>query len=334
MDEVLDLSHEVVEPPDNASFVAKERGWLAEDLAEQSWIVEFDHQAIAEIGHMIAAMQANPLPLQLRSADDMQIPHLRRIYAEAKERLDHGAGFVVLDKLPIDDHGLDDIVACYWVLGQLLSPTVAQKWDGTMIYDVTDTMKAYSYGVRGSATNVELVFHTDNAFGKRVPDYVGLLCKYPAMSGGLSRFCSLYSVHDRLQQAYPEALRRLYQPMHFDRQAEHEEGAPRTSLAPFFSWHNGRLRCRANSSLVRKGYDVAGKAMDDELEAALLAIDKIASSSDLWIEAPMARGQVQYLNNHELGHYRSAFVDNDNPSKKRHLYRLWHRSDGNRSYDG
>ncbi len=90
-----------------------------------------------------------------------------------------------------------------------------------MIYDVTDTGQQYGYGVRGSATNVELGFHTDNAFGMRVPDFVGLLCKYPAVSGGLSRFCSLYTVHERMETNHPEALQRLYQPMLFDRQAEH-----------------------------------------------------------------------------------------------------------------
>ena len=48
----------------------------------------------------------------------------------------------------------------------------------------------------GPATNVELGFHTDNAFGISVPDYVGLMCKYPAKEGGLSRF--LQSPHSSL----------------------------------------------------------------------------------------------------------------------------------------
>lgn len=334
MDHVLDLSHEVVKSPAEAGSIASGRAWLARDLAVQEWVIEIDRSALVEIDQMIVSMKANPLPLLLRTADNFEIPHLRRLYALAKEKLDHGIGFVVLDKMPIDDHDIEDIIACYWVLGQLLSPTVAQKWDGTMIYDVTDTKQAYRYGVRGSATNVELVFHTDNAFGRRVPDYVGLLCKYPAVSGGLSRFCSLYSVHHRLQQDHPDALHRLYQPMYFDRQAEHEEGAPKTSFAPFFTWHQGRLRCRANSSLIRKGYDVAGESMDDALKDAIGILDDVTSASDLWIEAPMERGQVQYLNNHELGHYRSQFVDSDDLSKKRHLYRLWHRSEGDRTYDG
>ena len=74
------------------------------------------------------------------------------------------------------------MLACFWILGQLLGRTVAQKWDGTMIYDVTDSGRDFGYGVRGSTTNVELVFHNDNAFGLAVPDAVGLFCKRPAVA--------------------------------------------------------------------------------------------------------------------------------------------------------
>ena len=334
MEDCLDLSHEVVAPPPDFGDDVRKPAWVAQELSGAPWVIEFDQAALDDIHGLVAAMRAMPLPMLLRTPGGFDIPALRDVAARAKAKLDHEIGFVVFDRLPIDDYAIDDILACYWVLGQLLGPTVAQKWDGTMIYDVTDTKRAYGYGVRGSATNVELVFHTDNAFGRRVPDYVGLLCKYPAASGGLSRFCSLYAVHDRLAKEHPEALRRLYQPMYFDRQAEHESGAPKTSFAPFFTWRDGRLRCRANSSLVRKGYDVAGEVMDDGLEAALRAVDQVTSADDLWVEAPLERGQVQYLNNHELGHYRSEFIDGDDPAKKRHLYRLWNRSEGDRTYDG
>ena len=137
-----------------------------------------------------------------------------------------------------------------------------------------------------------------------------------------------------MEHEYPEALSRLYQPVHFDRQAEHSDGSAKTTYAPMFTWSNGKLRCRANSSLVRKGYDVDGLAMDNELEHALRAIDEVTSSPDLWVEAPLSRGQIQYLNNHDLGHYRSDFIDHDDEAKKRHLFRLWHRTEGDQTYDG
>ncbi len=74
--------------------------------------------------------------------------------------------------------------------------------------------------------------------------------------------------------------------------------------------------------------------MDQALSIALDAIDEICTVADLWYEASLQRGQIQYLNNHEIGHYRSAFEDYDEPERKRHLYRLWHRETGATSYDG
>ena len=74
--------------------------------------------------------------------------------------------------------------------------------------------------------------------------------------------------------------------------------------------------------------------MDQSLIDAIKAIDEVTSSADLWVEAPLSRGEVQYLSNHDLGHYRSNFKDFRDSNKKRHLYRLWHRNKGDLTYDG
>ena len=333
MDGTLDLSFEAFKDLDNIP-TASGRGWLASNLNKDDWTVKISDDGNKEIVSMIDEMVAKPLPTLLRKPSQFDIPELAKVYKKAKNICDHGIGFAVIDRLPLDDFAIEQMVDVYWTLGQCMGQNVAQKWDGTMVYDVTDTGKKFGYGVRGSATSVELVFHTDNAFGVAVPDYVGLLCKYPAKTGGLSRFCSLYTVHERMEDKYPSELKRLYQPVHFDRQAEHALDQAKTSLAPMFTWRDNRLRCRANSSLVRKGYKVGGHEMDILLQNALDAIDEVTASEDLWIEAPLSRGDVQYLNNHELGHYRSDFVDHDDLSKKRHLFRLWHRVSGEIHYDG
>jgi hypothetical protein len=327
----LDCSHEVttIRQPSSDRLC-----WLAADIRKDDFVLEMPAEARAEIDRLATFVEANPLPLLYRRVGDFELPACRKLMASMKAILDDGVGFAVLDRLPMDDYPLDSLLQVYWLLGQCIGRPVAQKWDGQMIYDVRDTGAAYAYGTRGSYTSVELVFHTDNAFARMVPDYVGLFCRHPAKSGGVSRFCSLYSVHQRMLERYPEQLERLYQPMLFDRQKEHREGDAPVCYAPYFSWRNGRLFARANSSLVRKGYEVAGEEIDAGLAAALQAIDEVCLADDLWYEAPLERGQVQYLNNHEVGHYRSAFEDYDDPERKRHLYRLWHRDEGSPAYDG
>ena len=310
------------------------RDWLAADVRESDWLIHLDAGILGEIHRLTDFIVDNPLQNLQRKVSDFNIEYCRAVIDRAKTILDNGVGFAVLDRLPMDDFPIDALLEVYWLLGQCVGRPVPQRWNGQMIYDVTDTGQQYSYGVRGSHTSVELVFHTDNAFARMVPDYVGLLCRHPAVSGGVSRFCSLYSVHQRMMQRYPTQLARLYQPMFFDRQKEHKEGAPPVSWAPWFSWRAGRLHARANSSLVKKGYEVAGIPMDADLKSALDAIEQVCAAEDLWFEAPLERGQIQYLNNHEVGHYRSEFTDHHDPGKKRHLYRMWHREEGSSHYDG
>lgn len=74
--------------------------------------------------------------------------------------------------------------------------------------------------------------------------------------------------------------------------------------------------------------------MVDELAAALDAIDEVCASEEIWYEAPLERGQILYLNNHEVGHCRSEFRDHVDPEKRRHLFRLWHWERGSVCYDG
>ena len=308
--------------------------WLADDIERADWVVEMTPGAVAEIDRLTDFLQQNPLPILQRRLDEFELPACRQMMAQMKNILDKGVGFAVLERLPMDACPIEVLLEVYWLLGQYIGRPVAQKWNGQMIYDVSDTGADYAYGTRGSYTSVELNFHTDNAFARMPPDYVGLFCRHPAKTGGISRFCSLYSVHQRMLEKYPDELARLYQPVFFDRQKEHREDAEKVCFAPYFSWRDGRMFARANASLIRKGYTVAGEEMDALLHAALDAIDEVCAAEDLWFEAPLQRGQVQYLNNHEIGHYRSAFEDHDDPGRKRHLYRLWHREAGDSSYDG
>lgn len=310
------------------------RAWTRDTINPQECLIPVGDAGRSEMLAMADAIERNPLPVILRTSDQFDMPQMRQVFARARQLLDGAPGVAVIDRLPINTVTKETACAIAWVLGQLIGRPVAQKWDGTMLYDVTDTGQTYGYGVRGSYTNVELVFHTDNAFGLAPPSYVGLLCHYPAMEGGLSRFCSLYTVHNRLLEKYPEELARLYEPLLWDRQAEHRPDAPKIARAPMFRWDGARLSVRANTSLVEKGHQVAGEEMDTRTSAAIAALKEVTSADDLWFELPIERGQIQYLNNVEVAHYRSEFSDHPDPTMKRHLVRTWHRDRGAVTYDG
>ena len=312
--------------------VTDRRAWTRDTVRAEDWTVALTAPAVAEVMELAASLAHRPLPVLLLTPEPFALPACREVMARVKSILADGIGVALVDRLPLDRLSTEQATAVYWVLGQMVATPVAQKWDGTMIYDVTDTGRRYGYGVRGSWTNVELSFHTDNAFGMAPPEYVGLLCLMPAREGGISRFCSLYTVHNEMRRRYPRELERLYRPMYYDRQAEHAPDAPKVSWVPCFRYEGGRLRARFSPGLVKKGYALMEAPLDAEAEAALGALREVMRDERLWMEFPIERGQLQFLNNLEFAHYRSEFKDDD--THKRHLIRLWFREHGQRFYDG
>ena len=316
------------------TIISDHRAWMGENIQAKDWCVTVSDEANKELTDLVKALQRAPLPTLLLTPEDYQLPILQNIVQQARFILDEGCGFTVLKGLNLKDHDVNDMISFFWILGQLVGRPVAQKFDGTMIYDVTDSGEEFSYGVRGSHTRVELNFHIDNAFGMTVPHYVGLLCWQTAQSGGVSRFCSLYSLHNRLLTDYPEILEVLYQPMIYDRQAEHHPQAAKTTLAPFFQWDGKRLLCRANISLIRKGHGVAGQEINYALDKALIVVEDLLADPAIWVEMQLRPGDIHYLNNINIAHYRSGFIDDTVSTQKRHLYRTWHRDTGKQNYDG
>lgn len=310
------------------------RGWLPFDALAAPETITIDEVLLSELDDAIASRETALGPVDTLRVEDFVLPEWRDRIATVRDRLDRGPGFVVLDRLPVERWPSESVVTAFWLVGQLLERPVAQKWDGTLLYQVRDTGQAYDYGVRGSYTNVELNFHTDNAFDIAPPRYVGLCCLQPAKSGGVSRFCSLYTVHDKLAAESSTHLKRLYQSVFFDRQAEHAPDAPKVAFAPVFRWTEGGLVGRVNVSLIRKGYALAGRDVDHDTADALSALERIADDPEIWVEMPLEKGQLQYLNNRDVAHYRSHFVDYEDPARRRHLVRTWHRATGSTAYDG
>ena len=312
--------------------ITDRRAWTRDTVGATDWTVPLSAAAVAEIQALADTLAERPLPVLMLSPEQFALPACRAAMARTKAILDDGIGVALVDRLPMDRLTPEQAIAAHWVLGQLVATPVAQKWDGTMIYDVTDTGRRATYGVRGSWTNLELSFHTDNSFAVAPPDYVGLCCLMPAREGGISRFCSLYTVHNEMRRRFPRELARLYRPMYYDRQAEHAPDAPKVSWAPCLTYRDGRLHARFSPGLVRKGYALMETPLDAETAEALAALGEVMRDDRLWIEFTIDRGQLQYLNNREFAHYRSEFKDDE--TRKRHLIRLWFREHGRRFYDG
>jgi alpha-ketoglutarate-dependent taurine dioxygenase len=308
--------------------------WTGDTLAPEDGVLRLTPECLRELDRALGAVRANPLPALMVEPAAFDLPACRELMARARDVLDNGVGFVLIDRLPLDACTPDEAKTLYWVLMQLVARPVAQSWDGKMIYDVRDLGRPPGNGVRPDITNAEQSFHTDNSYNLCPPDYVALLCLNPAMEGGISRIVSFYTAHNELLARHRGLLKRLYEPFLFDRQREHAPGDAMVLRHALFEYDGTRLTGRLSRYQVKNGHALAEVPLDAEGEAALEALDAAMNAPRIHREFFFERGQIQILDNRRIGHKRTGFRDFPGADRKRHLVRLWLRDWGRRFYNG
>jgi alpha-ketoglutarate-dependent taurine dioxygenase len=251
-----------------------------------------------------------------------------------RRKLVDGPGLAVVDRVPVEDYSAEESKAIGWLLAGILGRIVAQKWDGTRLYDVKDSGQPLGYGVRRSVTNLGQPFHTDGPWLWQPPAFVGLFCLATARAGGESRVRSLAAAHNAMRARHPRLLGRLYAPVHWDRQAEHGPDEARWSTHPVFASDGPALAARYYDDYIINGQKLAGEPLDAEAADALVALREIVDAPEEWVEFRIEQGQLQYLNNRQIAHSRTAFRDAGEPGQIRHMLRLWNREEGTLHVDG
>jgi alpha-ketoglutarate-dependent taurine dioxygenase len=311
-------------------FDAKD-AWIGRDLPSDAGIVPVDSECRAELANLARELAANPLPLMALRPNDFELPACRRLMSDAQRLAAGPLAFAVVDRLDLSTMSVETARSVYWLLASMVARPVAQKWDGTMTYDVTDLGKK---SLRAVDTNDELNFHTDNAFNKCAPEYVALLCLQKAMQGGMSLLVSFSNVHNEMRRRAPDLLARLYQPYIFSRQTEHASSEPPTIRHAGFENHGGRLAGRLSRFHVRTGYALAGETLDADGARALDMLEEIMERPALSYEFCFEPGQIQIIDNRRIGHKRTGFIDWPEPERRRRLMRLWLRDEGRPFYNG
>jgi len=309
--------------------------WTAGDLPPDAGLIRLESDCLDEVSRLTRELTANPLPIEALDPDSFDLPHCRAVMADALAALDSGVGFAIIDRLSIDEMATETARKVYWLLISMLGPPVAQKWNGEMVYDVTDTglKEEAGNGVRSSKTNQGQYYHTDNSFNLP-PEFVALLCLRPAKEGGASGLVSFQTAYNSLLDEQPDLVRRYFQPFYFDRQHEHPPDDERLSFKPVFTPGDGGVDVCFSRRLIEYGYQLSDEDMDTESETAVSALCEILERPELNISFEFQPGQIQIVNNRRLGHRRTAYADWPDPDRRRHLVRLWVRRRGRPFYLG
>jgi alpha-ketoglutarate-dependent taurine dioxygenase len=313
--------------------VELKKSWTRESISPEGWLIPLPADCVGELDEVAAAVRATPRPVDTLDPADFSLRACTAVMASVRAKLETDTGLAVVDRFPVERYSQAENLAIGWLLAAMLGQVVAQKANGTRLYDVKDSGQALGYGVRRSVTNLGQPFHTDGGWLWKAPAFVGLFCLESAMEGGLSRFVSLVTAHHELRRRRPDLLARLYQPFHWDRQGEHAPDAPRVSRQPVFEFEGGTLASRYYEDYVRNGSKMAGEELDDEGAQALAALREIVDDPANWVEFRIEKGQLQYLNNRQFAHSRTAFTD-PGPGQGRHMLRLWNRDEGTWHLEG
>src|SRR5262245_44034885 len=113
--------------------------WTRETLAAGNGRVRLSPECVTELLGAVSLLRANPLPVLALDPTDFDLAQCRRVMAGIRDRLEHGPGFAIVDRLPLEHIERTEAIALFWLLSSLIARPVAQKWDGTMVYDVRDT---------------------------------------------------------------------------------------------------------------------------------------------------------------------------------------------------
>src|SRR5678816_2635651 len=118
--------------------------WTRSTVALDEGRLVLGPECVREIEAVVDTLRANPLPVLALRPDDFELAHCRRAAARLKAMLGDGPGFAIVDRLPLDRLRREEAVAVFWLLSSLIARPVAQKWDGTMVYDVRDLCLLYT----------------------------------------------------------------------------------------------------------------------------------------------------------------------------------------------
>jgi len=303
--------------------IDKKKTWtknLSSDSNE--FLVDLDDNVISEL------LQKRDL---LDQHNIQHFTHLKTQIQHIKQAiLIQGCGFCVINGTnftAFDKHELSNI---HILISKIFGELLIQNKQGEQSVEVKDLGKTLSTGGRYHHTKEGGSYHTDGChIFENPPDYVGLLCLNPAKNGGVSKFISAYTIHNKLQED-KNLLRILYEKFYMDKRNENQADETPTQFVPIFTYNNGKLNCRCcQRELIDSGHEKMNKPLTEYQKNALDNLDKLLANENFAVSYLLKKGDMMYSNNKWLIHDRTDFEDSDDENLKRALLRTWIREKDN-----
>jgi hypothetical protein len=249
--------------------------------------------------------------------DSFPLPSLSDDLAAWTTEVRDGRGLVLLRNMPIETLGVDDACRLFFGLGSYFGVAVSQSNLGEKIGHVVN-IGGQDPRERAYRNARPLNLHTDRC------DYVGMLCLRPALHGGVSGYASALTIHNIILATRPHLMAALYEGFYLHRFGEQTGTSMLTkSPIPIFSQTDGIPNVVYIRGYIDLAVDEGLYALSDVQAEALEYFDEVANRPEVRMDLTMAPGDAAFTNNCVLLHNRTAFEDDLDPAKSRHLLRLW-----------
>lgn len=289
------------------------------------WIIRLEDHDVFELETALRGVKAAKIGIPAASRHDFKLPRLSAKLGTIRRELEDGRGFVLLRGLPVKRYSKADAALIYWGIGDHLGAAFAQNAQGDMLGHVRDLGADWQTDVkaRGYQTRMHLPFHNDST------DVVGLLCLNGARTGGKSRIVSSAAIHNEFRTRRPDLWSVMHEPFSVDRRGEESPGQKPYYVTPCFNEHQGRLFVRYNRTYIESAqrFPEVPRLTAAQIEA-LDMMDSLCNDSEFYLDMAFEPGDMQFLCNYVVLHSRTDYEDWPQPERKRHLLRLWLRTQG------
>jgi hypothetical protein len=288
-------------------------------IRSEAWIHHLSRENVGELEAAASVATRDGRRLVEIRREHFPLPRLAPVLDAIRRELLGGRGFVLLRGLPLERYSLADAAILFWGLGAHLGTALSQNARGHVLGHVKDLgFDAADPSTRIYQTNQRQGYHTDSA------DIVGLMCIRPAKSGGRSSLASTVTAYNEVLARRPDLVSALFEPVATDHRGEEPPGGRPWFSIPVLSWYAGHLTGIYQRRYIESAQRFAdAPRLSDRQREALDVFDAVLDDPSVHLQMEFRPGDVQFIHNHQILHDRTAFEDDADPARRRHLLRLW-----------
>lgn len=296
--------------------------WTTESVRSKADMAyTLSKEELSALDTALNEVKSRGLAVEEVTAGDFPLGGLEKVVAGWIQEIDYGKGLVFLQGIPVARYTKDDCALIFWGIGAHMGEAQSQSLAGDRLGHVVN-LGGDNPRYRAYQNSTELALHTD------ATDIVGMMCLVPAREGGLSGYAGAAAIYNELLDHHPDVLPILCEGFHYHLFGEHAPGeSPVTEeKTPVFSEKDGCLSISYLRSYIEMAFAHMGKEKTAAESEALDTLDQVAHGPKCFRQFMLSPGDMLFFSNYTVLHNRTAFVDDDDLDKRRHLLRLWLRA--------